>query len=634
MAMFRQLLLLIIFSSILGLISSVVISTLNTRSYLVQELSVKNQDNASALALSLSQSVGDPVQEKLIVAAQFDHGNYKLVRFADPLGKIILEKTSADLVTGAPSWFVSILPIVAHQGYAQVSHGWVQLGAVTLESDSAYAYRSLWKSMLKMTLGMAIVLSITCYLGFLFLAKIKRPLDQVVAQALAISQKRFITIPEPRIPELKQLATAMNLMAKRVQGIFDEEAKLLALLRHEVNYDKLTGLPSRNAFVRRLGRALSDDVTSACLILRIANLADINRTDGRAVADDIIRRVAQQVQLHSEKMQDPLCGRLNGSDFALVLADEDPLTIANALISDVVAQVGQYYVDGACVSVGIAKFSPGLTLSALMSKIDMALAAAETAGDNLALLADSFDDSTSPDTLERWSVTIKKAINLGYTNLLYFPVTDFDGNILHREGHLQIREAEDSAWIPAAKFLPLAERLGLSDSLDLTAVALALQTLASDKLLPAYAINICASSLKVNTFIPALKKLIQAHAPDAKRLCLELSEYDVFKTYEEFKVLSAMLQGTGVQLGIAHFGRKFDQVSLLHTLGMNYIKVDASLIRGIESDLGNQAFLEGLVAVARGIGLLVIAEGALTEAESHALQFLTFNGLIGPAIKV
>ena len=634
MSMTRQLLLVIILSSILALISSVVASTLSTRAYLEQQLKIKNQDNASALALSLSQSVKNPIQAKLVITAQFDNGNYKLLRFTDPLGKIILEKTSPDLAINTPTWFFSLFRINVPQGYAQVSSGWVQLGAVTVESHSSYAYQSLWNNALRMTLSMMVALFISCYLGFLILARIKRPLDQVVAQALAISEKRFITISEPNVPEIKQLASTMNLMVKRLKANFDEEAERVESLRRAANYDKLTGLINRNAFIAQLEGALNTEESSACLILRISNLTDINKQYGRLVADDIILRVAQQVQRYSEEMQDSLCGRLNGSDFALVLPDEDSLNVANALITDITDQIGRYFVNGGCTSVGIAKFNQAGTLSTLMSKIDMALAYAEAAGDNLAFLADSTDDVTTPNTINDWSDTIKSAINFGYTDLLYFPVTYFDGKILHREGPLRIKKNEESEWIPAGKFLPVAERLGLTDSLDLAAVALALKGLAKDKLLPGYAINLCATSLKVNTFIPALKKLIQTHALDSKRLCLELSEYGVFKHYEEFKALNLMLQGSGVQLGIKHFGRKFEQVSMLHALGVNYIKVDASFIRGIENNLGNQTFLKGLISLARGIGLLVIAEGVLTKAECDALQSLTFDGATGPGIKV
>ena len=62
MSMYRQLLLAIIISSLLALVGSLLASTLSTRSYLIEQLRVKNQDNASALAVSLSQTADDPVK--------------------------------------------------------------------------------------------------------------------------------------------------------------------------------------------------------------------------------------------------------------------------------------------------------------------------------------------------------------------------------------------------------------------------------------------------------------------------------------------------------------------------------------------------------------------------------------------
>jgi LapD/MoxY periplasmic domain len=80
MSMYRQLLSVIILTSLLALMGSLFASTLSTRAYLVEQLRVKNQDNASALALSLSQTVDDLVQVDLVISAQFDSGNYRLVR--------------------------------------------------------------------------------------------------------------------------------------------------------------------------------------------------------------------------------------------------------------------------------------------------------------------------------------------------------------------------------------------------------------------------------------------------------------------------------------------------------------------------------------------------------------------------
>ena len=85
-------------------------------------------------------------------------------------------------------------------------------------------------------------------------------------------------------------------------------------------------------------------------------------------------------------------------------------------------------------------------------------------------------------------------------------------------------------------------------------------------------------------------------------------------------------------MGIEHFGRQFSEIGRLHDLGLDYIKVDASFIRGIESNPGNQAFLKGLSSIAHGIGLQVIAEGVISQAELDALSNVGFDGATGPAI--
>lgn len=635
MSMYRQLLLAIILSAILALIGSVVASTLSTRAYLVEQLSAKNQDNASALALSLSQTLDDPIKAELAVAAQFDSGNYKLVRFTDAFGKVMIEKSAIVAPNKVPSWFMAILPLEVPAGNAKVSSGWVQLGTVSLESRSALAYESLWRSVVQMTLSMFVAASFACYFGYLIIRRIKRPLDLVVNQANAISEKRFITIAEPQVPELRKLAIAMNFTVRRLKEMFAEEAKRLDLLRREAHYDHLTGLPNRESFMAQLRESLENEDTAfgACLILRISNLTGINQQHGRATADDVIKRAAKQVQLYSEKMQDSLVGRLNGSDFALLVPSDDPQGVAKSLIADVVAEISEYFETESCASIGIATYDNGIAVGALMSQIDIALAAAEAKGNNDAEISAPSSDLVTPTTLDGWANVIRNAITLGNTYLLSFPVGSFDGKILHREGPLRIRESEQSAWIPAGKFFPVAERIGLNDALDLAAVGLGLKSLAADKNLQGYAINLSASSLKVATFIPSLKKLIHAHAVDAKRLWLELPESGVLKNIDEFRELCFTLKDSGVKIGIEHFGWKFDQITLLCDIGVDYVKVDASFIRGIDADAGSSSFLKGLADIAHGIGVMVIAEGVLTEAEMTALQLAGFDGATGPAVK-
>ena len=635
MSMYRQLLVAIVVTSILALMGSVVTSALSTRAYLIEQLRVKNQDNASALALSLSQISNDDLKVELAVSAQFDSGNYKLVKFTDPFGKVLVEKRADELIADVPKWFMTLLPIEIPAGNAKVSKGWTQLGNVTLESHSAYAYRSLWKSALQMSLSMSLAAVIAAILGAMILRRIKTPLDQVVEQANAISQKQFISIPEPKVPELKSLARAMNMTVQRLKDIFEEEAKRLEQVRRQANYDSVTDLPNRGFFMTQLKEALHTEESAfgSFMLLRVADLMGVNKRHGRAGADKMIKTIAGILKSHSEKMDNSQVSRLNGSDFALLITVDNSLEVAQTIVAKIVAEVKSYYETEHCISVGMADYHKGIPMPELLSKVDMALVSSESDGNNSVRVAEIDSGVKTPSTLDSWSELIRNAIKFGRIYLLSFPVGDLKGGILHREGPLRIRESDQAEWIPAGKFLPVAERLGLNAELDLAAVKFGLQKIAEDKAIPGYAVNISAVSLKQSTFIPALLELISASKSHAKKLWLELPENGVYKHFAEFKALCSSLKGSGVKIGIEHFGQNFDQITLLHDLGVNYVKVDASFIRGIENNPGNQSFLKGLTTIAHGIGVLVIAEGVLTEAEVEMLKALEFDGATGPAVK-
>ena len=635
MTMYRQLLLAIILTSILALMGGLLASTIGTRAYLVEQLRVKNQDNASALALSLSQSVSDPVEAELIVSAQFDSGNYRLVRFSDVFGKVLLEKKADDLAKGVPAWFIQLLPIEVPAGSAKVSQGWKQLGEVRLESQVAYAYQSFWQSSVRMTLSLTLTALIACLLGALILRRIKGPLDLVVEQANAITEKRFITVSEPRVPELRKLALAMNMTVKKLKAMFEAEAIRLEVLRRQANCDELTGLPNRSSFVTQLQEAINDEKTffGACLILRINDLNGINKRNGRVVADGIIKRVAQLILATADEVEESFSGRLNGSDFGLFILSDESLVIAKSLMEKVVNDISVFYEHDFCAAIGMAPYVKGVSLGALMSNIDIALASSETEGLNRVHFSEINDAPSDPKTMEAWAALIRNAIQNRLMVLLSFPVKDFNGKILHFEGPLRIRESENSEWIAAGKFIPIAQRLFLHHSVDLAAVELGLRKLREDKSFAGYAINLSASSLKVSIFIPQLKKLLLDYAEEAKRLWLEVPESGVFKNFEEFRNLCMSLKGTSVRVGIEHFGPQFEHIGLLHDLGVDFIKVDASFIRNLDTNLGNQVFLKGLSNIAHEIGLIVIAEGVSTEAEMMALKEVDFDGATGPALK-
>ena len=110
MSMYRQLWLAVIVSMLVALAGSLLASSLSARSYLAEQLAMKNADNAAALALSLSLRAPDAVEVELAVSALFDSGNYELIRVTDPRGKVIVERKIDPGVKGVPAWFVRLRP--------------------------------------------------------------------------------------------------------------------------------------------------------------------------------------------------------------------------------------------------------------------------------------------------------------------------------------------------------------------------------------------------------------------------------------------------------------------------------------------------------------------------------------------
>ena len=180
MSMYRQLWFAVAISTLLALGGSLLASTLAARSYLSQQLTLKNADNATALALALSQKQPDAVDIELAAAALFDSGNYELIRVTDPEGKLIVERIADGGDLGAPEWFMRRFPITASPGEAQISSGWKQVGVVRLVSHSRFAYRALWESTLDMIVALALAGALGGYLGSLVLRRLKRPLDAVI----------------------------------------------------------------------------------------------------------------------------------------------------------------------------------------------------------------------------------------------------------------------------------------------------------------------------------------------------------------------------------------------------------------------------------------------------------------------
>jgi EAL domain-containing protein (putative c-di-GMP-specific phosphodiesterase class I)/GGDEF domain-containing protein len=637
MSMYRQLWLSIFASVLIALSASLFVSLLNARSYLEAQLAMKNQDNAAALSLALSQGNSNHGTVVLAVTALFNGGHYELIHVIDPNGGVVVDKTARGGDAGAPDWFVHLLPIRSLPGQAEIASGWQPLGTLTLMSSSRFAYRSLWETAMTMSAVMLAAGLLGGLLTSLVLRRITKPMRAVMEQARAINDHRFISIPLPDVPEVRELAAAMNDTVNRLRIDFEEDARRYETLRQQANFDVLTGLANRAYFLASLDSALDDEDSpyGALAIIRLRMLGKINRRQGREIADELLRRVGHALGEMTIVCSGTFAGRLNGGDFALLLGSGcDPAPTLEELLQSLPNVVVPLAGDFSTTYIGYSRFSRGDNPTRLLARIDAALAAADSEATSVVREAAAEDVAITPDGAEQWRDSLAQALaDPASLSLANFPLRVGDGSVSHREAPLRLRLDRQQDWLPATRFLPLADRIGLVPQLDLATLGLAVAVLEQDSRLGGLWINISAKSIADAEFRARLLGLLSEHPATRRRLYLEIPEAGGLSRINALRDLSRDLKPLECRIGLEHYGHHFNRIGLLYDLGLDFLKVDASFIQGLDGNPGNQAFLSGLCEIAHRIGMRVYAEGVERQEDLDKLNELGFDGVSGLLVR-
>lgn len=635
MSLYRQLWLSILVSTLFALVASLFALLFNGRAYLEEQLSIKNRDNAAALALTISQQGADMDDMLVSITAQFNSGQYEHIQVTDPQGKSIVDRIAPSAEPQVPRWFIRLLPIRPTPGVAQISSGWQQVGTLVLMSQSHFAYLDMWEGALTLCGVMLVAGLMGGGLGSLVLRRIRKPMRAVIEQANAISERRFAIIDEPRVPELRQLAAAMNDMVSRLRQEFEEDAGHFESLRKQANFDALTGLANRDFFMANLSKTLADEYAAggSLALIRMARLEHINRQFGQEVTDALLVRVSQTLGTMSAECPGIFAARLKGADFALMLTSEcDTQSVLEAL-QDKLGELVEPYADKVASSfIGFANYQPGESPHDLLARVDQAVAAAESEGHDAVREAAPSDEAPTPVSTEEWRLAIHHVLaHPDHLRLVQHPV--LLGDVTQCECHLRIRLAGKGEWLPANRFMPQAERIGLAPALDLAAVTLALDGLEADRTTAARWVNLSPRSMADSDFRDHLLETLMARHELLDRLWLEVHEIGAIRRLDGLRELARMLKPLGCRLGLTHYGHQFSRIGELYGLGLDFLKVDASFIRDIQANPGNQAFLAGLRDTAHKIGMRVLAEGVQTQAEMDKLVELGLDGFTGPLLQ-
>ncbi len=637
MSLIRQIWLLLAATLLMAFLGSFGVWMASSRAYLETQLRLKNADNAQSLALSLSQQKGDMALMDLAVSAQFDTGFYRQILLKDPSGKVISnhETDPRAGVGHAPAWFMNMAPIDSMPGVAQVTDGWRALGSVEVVSHAGFAYDQLWQGSLKTAMWLAALGALAALVSSIGVRSIRRPLDATVGQAQALMERRFITVTEPRVPELARLSQAMNMVVSRLKFLFEEQAGQVEQLRQQAHCDALTGLSHRSHFMGQLQSALSSEdgpATGVVYLVRVMDLGGVNRSMGHRQTDALLQHLARLLQDVTQGIPGVALGRLNGGDFAICLHEGSvPLPQAEYVADSLKRMFAEQAINGQAV-VGAARWARGMPMAQVLAATDSALARAESRG-NFAVESAALQPGHTPALGEdEWRRRLTAALAEHRTQLVRFPVIDRHGRLVHHECPMRLQLDKGGAYEAASHWLPMAMRCGLMSQIDEQAVLMALSQIREDGV--PRGVNLAPASLSDSGFVPRLRTHMLASPDAARHLWLEVAESAALDRFELVRELCKQLRPLGVRIGLEHAGERLTRIEFLFEAGLDYVKLDASVIQGVAADTARGAFVTGTVNMLRSLGLQVYAEGVSNDEDMAALWPCGVDGVTGPAVKL
>ncbi|MGR6798106.1 putative bifunctional diguanylate cyclase/phosphodiesterase [Sphaerotilus sulfidivorans] len=319
--------------------------------------------------------------------------------------------------------------------------------------------------------------------------------------------------------------------------------------------------------------------------------------------------------------------RLGGDEFVLLLegaeAEARAMRIARQLLSDLQHPflLPEQQVTLSC-SIGMA-FAPRHGAGdMLLGCADAAMYAAKRSGGSCALCYDTHMASADSADQLQLQQGLREALQRGQLALHFQPkLSAADGSLHGVEALLRWRHPERGMISPAV-FIPVAERFGLIGRIGDWVIEQACEQLArwqAQGLVCRVAINLSAHQLRQPDLARRILSTLERHGLDPSLLVCELTETAMMESIKDGCSVLDELDAAGVRVSIDDFGTGYSSLSYLRRLPASQLKIDRSMVTGIDVDRQARAVLESVIKLAHALDMEVVAEGVETEAQRQVL---------------
>ena len=385
-------------------------------------------------------------------------------------------------------------------------------------------------------------------------------------------------------------------------------------------YDYLTGLGNRRKFheefTQQLASAERYKYQLALLYMDLDRFKEINDTSGHEAGDNYLKMVANLLK-GTIRSTDLLC-RLGGDEFTILMPFADAVGLENiAKKINIVLKNKKFvcaekeFIPGA--SIGIAIFPMhGATVNELMANADLAMYRAKELGRGRYHFFDAeYDYRGKSNQMVRWRKILEDALDADKFLLVYQPILDIQSNqISHFECLVRLQLEDDQIILPS-EFVFRAEELGLISKIDRLVVTKAIeQHIEFNRRGKDYklSINISRRSFDDPAIFDDFSGLFANPEIDKNRIIFEITDTSSSSNVQPTNELINRIKDLGCALALNNFGIEYPSLQYLKTTPVEYVKIDGSIIRQIDKNDDDKAFVKALTDVAQTFGKKTVAE--------------------------
>ncbi|MQA35952.1 putative bifunctional diguanylate cyclase/phosphodiesterase [Modestobacter roseus] len=404
------------------------------------------------------------------------------------------------------------------------------------------------------------------------------------------------------------IALALNTVVAALGNV----TRGLVIRASSASRDPLTGLANRRGFDDALQELLAaaarrDEPLSAAL-LDLDHFKQINDTDGHEAGDRVLCRVAD-VWRH-ELPPSAVLARQGGDEFAVLLpgtAGADALALVRR------ASAGHPEISVSC---GVAEVRPGETAAELMRRADRTLYEVKAAGRGRCELAGGTGSTLARD--------LAAALAADDVAVHYQPIVALPGGAVVGVEALARWTHPERGAVPPGEFVPVAEQSGLVHALGAHVLRTAcadlagVRTAAGEQL--TLGVNVSGRELTDPGYAQRVAAVLADTGFPADHLVIEVTESLLEGGSPDAVATLQALRDAGLSVAIDDFGTGFSSLSRLDTLPADLLKLDRSFVATVHSSPRRAQMLHSLVAMCRGLGLDIVAEGVETAEQEAAVR--------------